>query len=131
LNLFICLEPAESKQFLMYEVYVESMAHNNTLAVSIKPENIAHNLSVLKEFYDPSRKVFTAGRYICIVLFTPMSKKYLNIVFIDHVSNRGTTEWIVKQSGYPQKIVREIIALSEYLDNEFHPSHDIVKLVVE
>jgi hypothetical protein len=109
---------------------VETLAHNDALAVSTKQENIAHNLSVLQEFYDPSRKVFIAGRYICIVLSSVLSKKYLNIVFIDHLSNRNTTEWIVKQSGYPQKIIREIVALTEYLDNEFHPSQDIVKLVV-
>lgn len=115
----------------MYEVYVETLAHNDALAVSTKQENIVHNLSVLQEFYDPSRKVFIAGRYICIVLSSVSTKKYLNIIFLDHLNNRNTTEWIVKQSGYPQKIIREIIALTEYLDKEFHPSQDIVKLVVE
>ncbi len=114
----------------MYEVYVETMAHNDSLAVSTKQENITHNLSVLQEFYNPSRKVFVAGRYICIVLSSIASKKYLNIVFIDHLNHRKTTEWIIKQSGYPQKIIREIAALTEYLDKEFQPSHDVVKLVV-
>ena len=115
---------------MLYEVYVETLAHNDALAVSTKRDNIRHNLSVLQDFYDPSRKVFVAGRYICIVLSGIAGKEFLNIVFIDHLNHRHTTEWIIKQSGYPQKIIREIIASTDYLDNEFHPSQDVVKLKV-
>ena len=110
------------------KLYVNHISNDGSMAITMDKETVAYNLLALNKWYEKDAPVFTAGKYICLLI--PEDEHNLEMMFFDFKRNPDNLEEIVKSPEYDQSIKMMLSSLAKMVGSSDRSAIDEVELVI-
>jgi hypothetical protein len=109
------------------KLYVNHISDDGAMAITMDIETVAYNLLSLGKWYDKESPVFTAGRYVCLLI--PEDEHNIEMMFFDFKKNPENLKEILQSSEYDQSTKEKLAAHANMLVVDDTSVTDTIELV--
>lgn len=113
----------------MENIYVDVITDDGAMAFSLDSLTCSYNIHKLRRAEDSNSNIFTAGKYICVVLKNPETLKP-NMFFFDFRANPKNFKLLVGYNGLLHEMQLKFESLVETLNAHYDVIKDQIMLVV-
>jgi hypothetical protein len=110
------------------KLYVDHFSPDKSMAMTTNTLSVSYNLAMLDRFNDQSSPVFSAGKYICMVVATDENKA--NMFFFDVRVNPENMNEFFSSNEYGDKFKMKLKSLVEMVNADYDRNSKSVELVL-
>ena len=93
------------------QLYVNHISEDGSMAITMSKETVSYNLLALGKWYDKEAPLFTAGKYVCLLI--PEDEHNIEMMFLDLKKNPETLQNILQSPEFGQAIKEKLALLAE------------------
>lgn len=110
------------------KLYVDHFSPDKSIAMTTNSLSVSYNLVMLDRFNDQSSPVFSAGKYVCMIMATPENKA--NMFFFDFKANPENVKDFLSSDEFDEKFKMKFMSLVEMVNADYDRNSKSVELVL-